>query len=254
MSGMNLGGTLLSLILTIGLAIGLLAGLGVLVWYLVAAPLSQWLGPTIARGPREITAVALTFDDGPGPETPRVLDSLQSAGVRATFFLCGINVERYPEVARRIIADGHEIGNHTYSHLRLLGRSPGRIALEIDRAQSVIEHHTGRRPHLFRPPYGLRWFGLFPILARQKMRAVMWSVNSFDWCAPSKKITESVLRRASPGAIILLHDGVPPQESGNRQATAAALPDILRELTSRYRLVTISELDRGSELESAARG
>jgi peptidoglycan/xylan/chitin deacetylase (PgdA/CDA1 family) len=200
------------------------------------------MGATISSGSTAVPAIALTFDDGPGPETPLILDALHEAGVRATFFLCGINVERHPEIARRIIAEGHEIGNHTYSHLRLPGRSPGRIALELDRAQDVIEHHTGRRPTLFRPPYGLRWFGLFPILAREQMRTVMWSVNSFDWRAPSNTITKRVIRRAAPGAIILLHDGVPPQERVNRKATVEALPEILRALANRYRLVTISEL------------
>src|SRR5262249_10581502 len=110
---------------------------------------------------------------------------------------------------------------------------------------------TGCCPKLFRPPYGLRWFGLFAILARQGLRTVMWSINSWDWRAPSNKITERVLRHAAPGAIILLHDGVPPQERVTRQATVQALPEILRELKSRYRLVTISELESAGEPEPA---
>jgi peptidoglycan/xylan/chitin deacetylase (PgdA/CDA1 family) len=224
------------------LMLALLAGLGVLVWYLVAAPGSQLLGATVARGRQDIPAVAITFDDGPGAETPQILDALKSAGVRATFFLCGSNVERYPDTARRIAEEGHEIGNHTYSHPRLLGKSPGNIALEIDRAQKVIERHTGHEPKLFRPPYGLRWFGLFPILRRKKLQAVMWSVNGFDWCSSPEAITERVVRQARPGAIILLHDGVPPQENGDRHATAEALAEILRQLASRYLLITVSEM------------
>lgn len=228
------------------LLLGFLVGLGFLVWYVVAAPGSQLLGPALTRGGSHIPAVALTFDDGPGEETPRILELLKASGARATFFLCGANVERHPELARRIAAEGHEIGNHTYSHPRLLGRSPGKICLEIDRAQTVIEHHTGRRPELFRPPYGLRWFGLFPILQQQRMHAVMWSVNGRDWNSSAERITARILKRTRSGAILLLHDGVPPQESGDRKATAEALPAILSVLGRGYRFVTVSEMQSQS--------
>ncbi|HWP84243.1 MAG TPA: polysaccharide deacetylase family protein [Terriglobia bacterium] len=219
----------------------LLAGLGVLVWYAVAAPESQLLGKTLSRIRSRQPTVALTFDDGPGQDTPAILEILKQAGVRATFFLCGASVERWPELARRIVAEGHEIGNHTYSHPRLLGKTPGKILWEIDRAQKVIQHHTGRVPLLFRPPYGLRWFGLFSLLRQQQLQAVMWSVNGCDWKRPAEQITERVLRQAHPGAIILLHDGVPPQECGSRRATVEALPAILRSLATRYRFATVSE-------------
>ena len=225
----------------VSIAAGLLAICGVAVWYAVAAPESQWLGPVLGRGPSDSRAVALTFDDGPGEQTPAILDILRDHGVRATFFLCGSNVERFPALARRIADEGHGIGNHTYSHPRLLGRSPGRIALEIDRAQRVIFHRTGCQPSLFRPPYGLRWFGLFPILARNGMTAVMWSVNSLDWRLTARQIVERVLGQTRPGSIIVLHDGVPPRARGDRSATVEALPEILRELGTRYRLVTVSE-------------
>ena len=226
----------------VSIAAALLAICGVAVWYAVAAPQSQWLGPVFARGPADSCAVALTFDDGPGEQTSAILDILRERGVRATFFLCGSNVERFPALARRIADEGHGIGNHTDSHPRLLGRSPGRIALEIDRAQRVISHRTGCQPSLFRPPYGLRWFGLFPILARSGMGVVMWSVNSLDWRLPARQIVERVLGQAHSGSIILLHDGVPPRERGDRLATVEALPEILRQLGARCRLVTVTEL------------
>lgn len=211
-------------------------------WYLVAAPGSQVLGAALSRGRPDDPSIALTLDDGPGEETSLILQILKDANVRATFFLCGANVERHPELARRVVEEGHEIGNHTYSHPRLLGKTPGKIFWEIDRAQKVIEHHTGRKPELFRPPYGLRWFGLFPILQRQQMKAIMWSVNGRDWKIPAEQITERVLRQTHPGAIILLHDGIPPRESGNRKATVEALPAVLRILGRRYRFVTVSEI------------
>lgn len=222
--------------------LALLAGLGLLVWYAVAAPGSQLLGRTLTRGDGSLPAVALTFDDGPGEDTARILEALQQAGARATFFLCGANVERHPELARRIANSGHEIGNHTYSHPRLLGRTPGKIFWEIDRAQKVIEHHTGKKPTLFRPPYGLRWFGLFPVLRQQQLATVMWSINGRDWKNPAGQIVEGVLRQAHAGAIILLHDGIPPRDTGDRRATVEALPAILRVLGRRYRFLTISEI------------
>jgi len=218
------------------------AAFGVLVWYVVAAPGSQVLGRTLVCGPADSGKIALTFDDGPGEATPLVLDMLQQAGIRATFFLCGENVARFPETARRIAEEGHEIGNHTYSHPRLLGRTPGKIAWEIERAQRIIAHRTGRQPALFRPPYGLRWFGLFPILARNRMTTVMWSVNSFDWKLPVEKIVRRVLRGVRPGTIVLFHDAVPPRQSGNRRATVAALGEVLREIGNRYQFVPVSEM------------
>ena len=232
------------------LFVAFLAAFAVLVWYVVAAPASQVLGRTLVCGLPDSGKIALTFDDGPGEATPLVLDLLRQAGIRATFFLCGENVERYPEYARRIAQEGHEIGNHTYSHPRLLWRTPGKIAWEIERAQRIIAHHTGRQPALFRPPYGLRWFGLFPILARNRMTMVMWSVNTFDWKLPVEKIVRRVLRGVRPGAIVLFHDGVPPRQSGDRKAMVAALAEVLRELGGRYRFVKVSEMQSATASES----
>ena len=219
-----------------------LTGLGFLVWYLVAAPDSQVLGKSLVCGPRGAGRIALTFDDGPGEATPAVLDMLRRAGIHATFFLCGQNVERYPELARRIAQEGHEIGNHTYSHPRLLGRTPGKIAWEIEHTQNIISYRTGQTPTLFRPPYGLRWFGLFPVLKRNGLTSVMWSVNSRDWKRPHTKIVQRVIQETHPGAIILFHDGVPPRKSGNRQVTVEALRDILHATIGRFECVPVSEL------------
>jgi peptidoglycan/xylan/chitin deacetylase (PgdA/CDA1 family) len=224
------------------IAVAGLAALGVLVWYLVAAPGSQVLCPALSRGLEDTPTVALTFDDGPGENTPQILDILKARNVRATFFLCARNAERYPQYARRIAEEGHEIGNHTYSHPRLLGRTPGKIAWEIDRAQRVIEHASGQRPRWFRPPYGLRGFGLSTILNQRNLRAAMWSVNGRDWKRHPGAITQDLLQQAHPGALILLHDGLPPGERGDRGNTVAALPEILDGLGARYRFVTISEM------------
>ena len=220
----------------------LLIGLAAVFSYALVAPRSQLLGRTRFQGDGECSKVALTFDDGPGEATPLILDLLKEAGIRATFFLCGQNVDRLPELARRVVAEGHEIGNHTYSHPHLVWKTPGKIAWDIRRAQDVIEHKTGCRPKLFRPPYGVRWFGLFPILSSLNLTAVMWSVNAVDWRLPASRIADRVIGKAKPGSIILLHDGVPPGEAGDRRQTAEALEKIIPALRTRYQFVPVSEL------------
>ncbi|MBI2815375.1 MAG: polysaccharide deacetylase family protein [Acidobacteria bacterium] len=217
---------------------------GALASYALVAPGAQILGKALVKGSGEIPTIALTFDDGPGQATPLILDILKASGVRATFFLCGQNVERYPEIARRIAAEGHEIGNHTYSHPHLFWKSPGRIAWEITHAQDVIERVTGCRPVLFRPPFGGRWFGLSTILASHGLGLVTWSVSGVDWKWPASRIARRVAEKTTAGSIILLHDGVPQNEPGDRTPTAEALPEIVRGLSQRYRFVTASQMTR----------
>src|ERR1039457_6168998 len=117
-------------------------------------------GHSVWRGPRDRRALALTFDDGPGESTPDILEILAEHHVPATFFQCGANVDRLPEIAREVAARGHEIGNHSYSHPYLFLRSPNAIENELRRAQETIESHTGFRPAWFRAPYGARRFGV----------------------------------------------------------------------------------------------
>ncbi len=210
--------------------------------YALVHPRSQWLGQTLFSGDAQRPEICLTFDDGPGVATPAILDTLKRSGVRATFFLLGENVDRFPQLARRIADEGHEIANHTYSHPILIWKTPGKIAWEITRAQDVIERATGRRPKLFRPPYGVRGFGLFPIVAANRLTPVMWSVTGVDWKFPSHRIASRVLEKSKPGSIILLHDGVPQKESGDRQETAQALEQIVPKLAERYNFVTASEM------------
>ena len=182
--------------------------LGLLLWYACSWPRSQVLGPALVRGPADGKRIALTFDDGPSPPyTGQVLDILQAHKVRATFFVCGKDVEQHPETLRRIYSDGHTIGNHTWAHpyLYFLGRTE--IAEEIDRTQSAIYQATGFKPRLFRPPYGGRWFGLYPALRKRGMRLVQWSVSGDDWKLEAHAIVTAVRAGLRPGAVILLHDG-----------------------------------------------
>ena len=203
------------------------AAVGVLA-YGLGAPQATLLGPAVIRqaGAGE---VALTFDDGPSPYTAQVLDVLRRNHVRATFFLCGENAERYPELVRRIRAEGHQIGNHTYSHPYLYLMSEARIASEIDRTQDILQKITGARPTLFRPPFGVRWFSLWSLLRERGLTMVMWSDRGYDGQLDSAGIAKTTLEQLAPGAIILLHDGFEthlPAEV-DRAATVRALPAII---------------------------
>ncbi|GAW94124.1 polysaccharide deacetylase family protein [Calderihabitans maritimus] len=204
--------------------------------------------PDLVRaGSNEIPVVALTFDDGPDPRyTPAILDILQEKKVPATFFLVGKHVERYPQIARRIVDEGHEIGNHTYSHANLLGASSFKIRREIEAAEKAIKKATGRRPAYFRPPRGLYSRTLRDILSEKNYALVLWSVSSQDWSGVSAQdIERNVLARVKPGAIILMHDSGDLISSwgGDRTNTVKALPGIIDGLRAQgYRFVSLSEL------------
>lgn len=205
-----------------------LASVGVLA-YGLGSPQATLLGPALVRG-EDPAEVALTFDDGPTvPYTGQVLDVLRAHGVKATFFLCGSAAELHPELVRRIRDEGHEIGNHTWSHpwLHLMSREA--IASEIDRTQDVLERITGTRPVWFRPPYGVRWFPLAGILRERGMRMMMWSDRGYDGRLDAPGIVSTTLAQLHPGAIVLLHDGFEAKAPAlvDRSATVAALPGII---------------------------
>jgi len=208
------------------------AAIGVLA-YGLGAPTAALLGPALVRdrylpgGPRRI---ALTFDDGPSEPYPRQLLALQKAThVHATFFLCGSAAARYPDLVRRIKAEGHEIGNHTYSHPWLYLMDHDKIAGEIDRTQDVLEKISGTRPRLFRPPYGVRWFSLWPILQQRNLTMVLWSMRGYDGRYGADGIAKTSLEQLQPGGILLLHDGFEarPAADVDRSATVRALPAII---------------------------
>ena len=224
-------------------AVAATAGLGAAMYYAVGVASSQVFGPAAVCGAPGAGRVALTFDDGPSESTPAVLDALARHGARATFFFCGANVVRLPDVARRAAAEGHQIGNHTFHHPRLFLRSPRQIAEEIASTQEAIHRVIGRRPEWFRPPYGVRWFGLYPALRRHGLRAVMWSACVFDWRRPAPAIEAGLRAKAADGAIVLLHDGDRTTPGDRRSGTARAVERALPFLAERgLRSVTISEL------------
>ncbi len=169
----------------------------------------QFFVPTVCRGATGHQQVALTFDDGPDPAaTPALLDYLKQENISAAFFCIGRNVVAYPEIARRIVDDGHLIGNHSFNHSWTLNfnRSRG-LANEFGKAAEAIARITGSSPTLLRPPVGLT-NPHFPWAMKQLgVTIVGWNVRPFDTVRPAKKVIRHVLAKAKDGSIIVLHDG-----------------------------------------------
>lgn len=214
-----------------------------LVYYTTYAVYSQWLGATVWHGRQDAQAVALTFDDGPSEDTERVLDVLQAYGVRATFFMIGREVERHQRTARRIVSEGHEVGNHSYSHPIYLYRTRRETERQLALTQQVIASMTGVRPQLARPPCGVRTPAYFAAARRLGLRTVQWSVAGFDWKRRSaRQIAGAALKDARPGSIILLHDG-DSEGKRDRRETVAALPLIIEGLRARgLRVAPLTQL------------
>src|SRR5437868_5041663 len=181
--------------------------------------------------------VALTFDDGPDPQwTPKILDILKTANAKAAFFLVGMNAEKYPALVRRIVNEGHEIGNHTYYHPNLALAWPEHIRLELNATQLLLETITGRATTLFRPPYAAdtqpsQMSELMPLQIAQELSylVVLENIDPQDWAKPGADIIlQRVKQQRRDGSIILLHDA-----GGDRSQTVAALPRILDWLHAR---------------------
>jgi peptidoglycan/xylan/chitin deacetylase (PgdA/CDA1 family) len=204
---------------------------------------SQVFGPTIWRGNPGRRAIALTFDDGPGPATPQILDILASYNIPATFFQCGENVLRAPELSRAVCDGPYEIGNHSHTHPNFALRRPPYIVGEFLRAQSAIAEATSRTPALMRPPFGVRWFGFREMQARLGLMCVMWSVIGLDWKLAAPRIAERVLSRARDGAIICLHDGRGTLKDPDARPTIEAVRRIVPALLEKgYHFETVSQL------------
>ena len=196
-------------------------------------------------GDKKVKQVALTFDDGPcDPYTGQILDVLKAENVKATFFMVGKHVLAHPMMAKRVVMEGHAVGNHTFSHFdyRLLTR--GRIRKDIFRCQSAIEGVTGVRPILFRPPHG--WLSAYIMRVAKEMGfvTVQWSLSPRDWRRPpGEKIVRRIVQNVHNGSIILLHDGVSDRDAGDRSQTVKALPELIESLRAEgYEFVTVPEL------------
>lgn len=192
-------------------------------------PRSALLGPNVRRLPALSVprgAIAITIDDGPDPRvTPRVLDQLDAAGARATFFCIAARAAAQPALLREIVRRGHAVQNHSHAHshrFALLG--PGGLAAEIGRAQAVLADLSGRLPHCFRAPAGLRNPLLDPVLHRLDLHLVSWTRRGFDTREPNPaRVLQRLARQLAAGDILLLHDG-------NARVGASGQPVILEVL------------------------
>lgn len=187
--------------------------------------------------------IALTFDDGPDHRfTPYILDVLNMHDVKATFFLLGVRVAKYPDVAKRIYNEGHVIGSHTYWHPDLTKTGTENLLWEMKESEKVIKSVTNFKPNLFRAPYGALTESLVLELGKMNYRGVGWSVDSEDWKSiPSAEIKQKVISGIHPGAIILMHSA--GNWTQDLSGTAEALNELIPFLREQgYEFVTVPEL------------
>lgn len=199
-----------------------------------------WAAPALLRGrvlrvalcPRlagvgRLGHVALTFDDGPDPKgTLAVLDGLARLGWIATFFMLGVQVQRYPEVAAAVVAAGHEAAVHGFSHHNHLARGPVEVHRDVTRAAAVVEAATGTRPVWFRPPYGVLTAGSLVAARRAGLRPVLWTAWGRDWETRSpEQVAHTIQRQLRSGGTVLLHDSdCTARAAGSWRATVRSLP------------------------------
>lgn len=202
---------------------------------------------TIYRIKTKEKKVAITFDDGPSPVwTPLILDELKKAQVKATFFMIGYHVQKYPDVARRVAEEGHSIGNHGYAHSVILYYTPAEIEEEIKYTEHVIREITGRTTRIFRPPKA--W--VRPLIKKKikemGYKVVLWSLNSKDWVMfHHRAMVNSLVSRVKGGDIILFHDSgsVRSLEGGDRSQTVKAITFLVEKLRAKgFQIVPLEEL------------
>ncbi|NBJ71192.1 MULTISPECIES: polysaccharide deacetylase family protein [Clostridia] len=181
--------------------------------------------------------VALTFDDGPSPQgTPKILKTLEKFDAKATFFMLGSQVDYYPDLARKVVEEGHEIANHTNSHPNLSKMSDAIIKKELDYTNEKIKEVTGISPSLIRPPYGIYNDNVIKYAKENNQSTILWSVDSLDWKNRNGSAIQKIVQNEiTPGAIVLLHD--------IHSTTADALPKLLKTLKQAgYQFITVSQL------------
>ena len=196
--------------------------------------------------------VALTFDDGPSPVwTPKILDELNKAQVKATFFMLGEHVAKYPDVARRVVREGHEIGNHTYDHHVLIYYTMEELEAELNNASNVIKGVTGVTTKYFRPPKAWLTPDEKVKVAQMGYKVILWSLNAKDWVTfDDRYMVRYISKNIRPGDILLFHDsgGAFSSEGGNRSETVSCIKGLVEKLKEKgYRFVTISELLEGAK-------
>lgn len=189
--------------------------------------------------------IALTFDDGPHPKTtPAILKVLREKNVKATFFVLGENAKLHPELVVKTVQEGHEIGTHAYTHRYLKDLDQAECANELDETEAAISA-SAPKPHLFRPPGGLYNDTVLEEAEKRGYTTILWSVDPEDWKRPSvEHVVATVMKKARPGGIILLHDGLYPLP------TPKALSLIIDRLRAEgYAIVPVSELLKYDEVK-----
>ncbi|MCJ8013704.1 N-acetylmuramoyl-L-alanine amidase [Paenibacillus sp. KQZ6P-2] len=186
--------------------------------------------------------VALTFDDGPDSNiTPKILDILKENNIKATFFILGNRAKAHPDIVRRIVQEGHAIGNHSWSHPNFEQISMAEAMKEVDDTQDVLEEAVGSRPILFRPPYGALGTDKMDAIHQKNLAVVNWTVDTMDWSGvSSKEIMRLVRNELKPGGIVLQHTANGKNHLAN---TIEALQQMIPELTAEgYSFVTVPQL------------
>jgi peptidoglycan/xylan/chitin deacetylase (PgdA/CDA1 family) len=211
------------------------------------SPTAQVFGKVYYQGNHAENTIALTFDDGPNePYTSQVLDELNQYQVKATFFVIGKNVEKYPDTARRIVAEGHVIGNHSYSHNANHALTEYGMR-DMKRAQKVIEDTVGVTPDLYRPPYGKFTPWELWLVKKDSIVPMTWSVSTGELHGMSAvEVARRIVSKTRPGSIILLHDGYGTQHGygrADKTVTVQAAPLIIQQLQAKgFVFVTVPEL------------
>ena len=228
----------------LGLAIAGAAAAGaVSLGYQSMAPTGQWFGRAFCGSPGG-KSLALTFDDGPNdPHTLRLLDVLDKHSVKATFFLIGRYVKLRPDIVREIARRGHVVGNHTFTHPRLIFLSAAEARQEILQCGEAINDAVGAHSNLFRPPWGGRRLGTFSLVRQLGLEPIMWNVTGYDWNAPSVEYIGRKTGSARGGDVILLHDGGHKAFGTDRSKTVAAVDRLItRFKADQQEFATIPEM------------
>ncbi|GAA2203945.1 hypothetical protein GCM10009850_000960 [Nonomuraea monospora] len=206
--------------------------------------------PAFAQAPKkepvdceQVKCIALTFDDGPGKYAGTLLDTLKKYDAKATFFLEGQYVKSRPQYVKRMAAEGHELGNHSYSHPDFTKSEAATIKSEIQKTQDAVKKAAGVEPKLLRPPYGLADLQVADIAAEFGMPMILWTAGSQDWSTKNvDAIQKQTLAVAKPNAIILMHDWV--------KQTVDGMPALIKTLQNKgYHLVTVSDVVKSENLE-----
>lgn len=224
----------------------ILIGIGFIVIVLLSAGLFkvtklrtfQFFGGLTYQVETEEKVIAITFDDGPTKNVDQLLPLLDQYKAKATFFLIGQDIEKYPEEAEKLVEAGHQIGNHTYSHKRMVLKSPSFIKEEIEKTDELIRKAGYEGEIDFRPPYGKKLIGLPYYLNKHNRETIMWTLEPETYYTNAEDKVNDVVENIQPGSIILLHPMY--DQSGE---TIQVIEDILRELTAEgYTFVTMDEL------------